>query len=330
LDTRFFALSVAQVDAERDFFMRAEASTEFTEFHFGAGEAAIARVVGEIEALGRNALVLIEEIENGLHPLAVQRLVDYLVNKAKDRSIQIIFTTHSEYAIANLPDSAIWSCLNGIVRQGRLDIASLKALSGDIPTKLAIFVEDKFAVKWVEKMVALYGGDRVHEVSVHACSGADNAISIHKNHGRNPSIDFKSICLLDSDAESPADPASGIFKLPGGPHDDPELTVFASVIEKLGSAEAGLKAACHIPDSTPLDKIVDSVARTTQDAHLLFARLAEFVGTADEDEIANGFIFTWCQLFEAEAREIVRRIMAAVDAAPSDNVDPGKLVANGR
>jgi hypothetical protein len=44
-------------------------------------------MVEEIEAAPPNALVLIEEIENGLHPAAVRRMVEYLMAVAVRRSI---------------------------------------------------------------------------------------------------------------------------------------------------------------------------------------------------------------------------------------------------
>ena len=40
----------------------------YSEFHFGAGEASIIRIVGQIESAPNDSLILIEEIENGLHP----------------------------------------------------------------------------------------------------------------------------------------------------------------------------------------------------------------------------------------------------------------------
>jgi hypothetical protein len=42
--------------------------SEYSEFHFGAGESSVIRMVSEMETAEENALVLIEEIENGLHP----------------------------------------------------------------------------------------------------------------------------------------------------------------------------------------------------------------------------------------------------------------------
>src|SRR5262249_17023836 len=55
---------------------------KYSEFHFGAGESSIIRMVMKIEELPENALILIEEIENGLHPVATIRMVEYLIDVA--------------------------------------------------------------------------------------------------------------------------------------------------------------------------------------------------------------------------------------------------------
>jgi hypothetical protein len=61
----------------------------YSEFHFGAGESSIIRMVASIEAADDNALVLIEEIENGLHPVATIRLVEYLIWAAERKKYKL-------------------------------------------------------------------------------------------------------------------------------------------------------------------------------------------------------------------------------------------------
>ncbi|WP_197287416.1 ATP-dependent endonuclease, partial [Achromobacter sp. 2789STDY5608628] len=86
-----------------------QSGEKYSEFHFGAGESSIIRMVVALETTPENSLVLIEEIENGLHPLATIRLVEYLIELAERRKIQVIFTTHSNDALKPLPDKAIWA-----------------------------------------------------------------------------------------------------------------------------------------------------------------------------------------------------------------------------
>ena len=62
----------------------------YSEFHFGAGESSVIKMVMGIESVEEQSLILIEEIENGLHPLAVLRLVDYLLEVSYRKKLQII------------------------------------------------------------------------------------------------------------------------------------------------------------------------------------------------------------------------------------------------
>jgi energy-coupling factor transporter ATP-binding protein EcfA2 len=117
----------------------------YSEFHFGAGEASVIRIVTGIENASQSTLILIEEIENGLHPVATRRMVEYLIDVADRKPCQVIFTTHSNDALAPLPPRAIWAAYNGEVLQGKLDIAALRTITGQIDARLAIFVEDAYA-----------------------------------------------------------------------------------------------------------------------------------------------------------------------------------------
>lgn len=76
-------------DAGRVTLLTASAAdnVSYSEFHFGAGESSVIRMISEIESANSNALVLIEEIENGLHPVATVRLVDYLISVAKTQKL---------------------------------------------------------------------------------------------------------------------------------------------------------------------------------------------------------------------------------------------------
>jgi AAA15 family ATPase/GTPase len=72
---------------------------DYSQFHFGAGEASVIEMVTKIEATPDDSLIIIEEIENGLHPLATRKMVEYLFDVAQRKKCQIIFTTHAEAAI---------------------------------------------------------------------------------------------------------------------------------------------------------------------------------------------------------------------------------------
>jgi len=204
--------------------------TTYSEFSFGSGEASVIHVVSDIESLPDSSLVLLEEIENGLHPLAVCRLVEYLVAAAGRKNLQILFTTHSDYALMPLPSEAIWASIDGKVEQGKLSIPVLRAVSGRIDRRLAIFVEDDFAEKWIRAVIRERFGDAGAEIGVYALQGDGNAVRIHRAHLQNPAVTFQSICFIDGDSTQKDSRDDLIFRLPGTA---PETTVFNQVLENL-------------------------------------------------------------------------------------------------
>ena len=182
-----------QIERGQTFYTGRNSGNEYSEFHFGAGESSIIRIISEIETLPENALILIEEIENGLHPVATRRLVEYLVIAAQRKRIQAIFTTHSDEALSPLPSEAIWACLDSRVQQGKLSVRTLCAVSGKIDTGLAIFVEDEFAKHWVEAIIRYELPEAYDQVEVHAVAGDGIAVSIHRSHMADPSMRFRSL-----------------------------------------------------------------------------------------------------------------------------------------
>ena len=119
--------------------------------------------------------MLIEEIENGLHPLAVQRLVEHLIVVAKRKRSQIIFTTHSNAALKPLPDYAVWACYDGKVNQGKLDVDALRTLTGEIACELAVFTEDEFGKLLADRTLRKLrtkNGINMSAIQLHQLNGA--------------------------------------------------------------------------------------------------------------------------------------------------------------
>jgi AAA15 family ATPase/GTPase len=183
LDKDISAFSFLRVDTRGRVTLLAgqtSAGDSYSEFHFGAGESSIIRMAIKLETIPENSLVLIEEIENGLHPVATVRMVEYLIDLARRRKIQVIFTTtHSNDALKPLPDQAIWAAANGSLYQGKLDIGSLRAISGQIDSLLVVFVEDSFARTWVEEILRSLPGVAMDGVTVHAMEGDGTAVTVH-------------------------------------------------------------------------------------------------------------------------------------------------------
>lgn len=278
--------------ADDRFLIGRAGENSYSEFHFGAGESSIIRMIMRIEQMPENSLVLIEEIENGLHPVAATRMVEYLVDVAQRRSIQTIFTTHSDHALAPLPNEAIWACLDGKLQQGKLSVEALRAVTGRIDRKLAVFVEDEFAKSWVDAIFREKLGSQFEQVEVHVVHGDGNAVKVHKGHEENPAITSKSLCVIDGDSRQNDDPAVGILRLPGG---QPELEVLNYTLNNLERELAVLTVSCQrAPEAQATVRTeVERVSRTNRDPHLVFNQIGLAIGFVSEAIVRGAFFQLW-------------------------------------
>ena len=75
----------------------------YSELHMAAGERAILRLAAEVAQL-RDALVLIDEVEAGLHPWVQQLLMLQLQQLALLNNLQVLVTTHSPVVLECVPE----------------------------------------------------------------------------------------------------------------------------------------------------------------------------------------------------------------------------------
>jgi len=302
---------VTKIGHTDKFFIGRNGSNQYSEFHFGAGESSIIRMISEIENASANSLILIEEIENGLHPIAAQRMVEYLIDAANRKSIQAIFTTHSDHALAPLPNEAIWACIDGKLRQGKLSIEALRAVSGRVDKKLAIFVEDQFSKCWIDTILREMLGARFEQVEVHAVAGDGNAVATHKSHISNPAISFRSLCVIDGDSLQQEDESDGILRLPG---DNPELEVFENVKNKTEDI-AVLTVSCHrAPEAqTKVTEAIEEVLCTNRDPHLLYNQLGMKIGFVPESIVRSAFLSLWVRNNRPFCQHVVDKVNQLIE-----------------
>lgn len=309
---------VTDVGSSDSFHIGGDGTVEYSEFHFGAGEASVIRMVSAIETTEDNALILVEEIENGLHPVAIRRLVEYFVDVAQRRSSQVIFTTHSDYALDPLPPQAIWAVMDGTVQQGKLSVETLRAVSGRVDTRVVVFVEDDFAKCWLECILREILGRAFDEVEVHAVSGDGNAKRIHTGHRQNPALQSVSFCYLDGDSQETDDAAAGILRLPG---DQPEATIVESVCEHLDEDLAVLTVSCQRPPDAQ-QTVHDAVTRvrsTNRDPHLLFSQIGIEIGFVSAIIVRGAFLAIWMRRNQDAVDALVRPIREALENAEQEN-----------
>ncbi|MGB3265869.1 MAG: AAA family ATPase [Microcoleus sp.] len=308
LDKDISAFSFLRVDTRGRVTLLAGQTSggdSYSEFHFGAGESSIIRMAIKLETIPENSLVLIEEIENGLHPVATVRMVEYLIDLAIRRQIQVIFTTHSNDALKPLPDQAIWAVANGSLYQGKLDIGSLRAISGQIDSQLVVFVEDIFAKTWVEEILRSLPGVAMDAVSVHAMEGDGTAVTVHRGRKLDPSVSQPSVCLIDGDSKQHESVTDSIHRLPG---QSPESYIYDKVIEKLDDISGELAVALLRPyeEEAKVADIVRSVRNTNRDPHVLYSQVGKKLGFIPEARVREAFISLWARTFKDEVQAIIQ------------------------
>ena len=307
LDKDISSFSFMRVDARGRVTLltgQTQSGDAYSEFHFGAGESSVIRMAMKLETIAENSLVLIEEIENGLHPVATIRMVEYLIDLAHRRRIQVIFTTHSNDALRPLPDKAIWAAANGNLYQGKLDIRSLRAISGQIDARLVIFVEDSFAQTWVEEILRNLPDVAMDAISVHAMEGDGTAVRVNRGHNIDPSIRQPSVCLIDGDSGQPTNSQDCVYKLPG---ESPEAYIYDRVLEKLDDISGELAVALLKPYEQH-DKIMDvirSTRNTNRDSHLLYSQVGKGLGLIPESRVREAFIALWARNYPDEVSAII-------------------------
>lgn len=299
---------------------------EYSEFHFGAGEASIIKMISGIETASDNSLILIEEIENGLHPVATRRMVEYLLDAAQRKSSQVIFTTHSNEALGPLPGEAIWASFGGEVMQGRLDIQSLRTLTGDVAALLAIYVEDRFAETMVATALRI-AGVPLDGIKIHTMAGEANARRANDHRNADPAGTFKSVCVLDGD--QPSDPAKRVFTLPGDMA--PDAYVFEHVRSHLDTNVARLTIALGQPigNQAKVQEVIERRALTNQDRHIVYGQIGVDLGFLPESFVQQAFLNEWANHSDDPAQLVAHLSGALADAKIKVGTAEGPLAGDG-
>ena len=140
---------------QRLLFATQEDGSQYSELHMAAGERAILRLSQEIAQL-QDALVLIDEVETGLHPLAQKLLMLQLQQLALNNNLQIIVTSHSQVILNSVPVSGrifLRRSADGVTIQEPWPDIVQNVLYGQSDESLNILCEDKVAKGVIEGII---------------------------------------------------------------------------------------------------------------------------------------------------------------------------------
>lgn len=71
----------------------------YSQLSMGAGEQRIFKILGEVFSAPKYSLILIDEIDLLLHTDALKRLILIIKERAQEKKLQVVFTTHSQTVI---------------------------------------------------------------------------------------------------------------------------------------------------------------------------------------------------------------------------------------
>lgn len=154
----------------------------YSSFNMGAGEDVVIELLFVLQQAPKGSLIVIEEIELGLHPAAAARLALHLQVIALEKHFQLVISSHSEHFIDALPRRArilLTPSTNGSsVLAGPTTRLAMGELSGQANTELTIYCEDTVAAIAIES--ALTGEQRRRTKIVPI--GSDSQLTIAAAH----------------------------------------------------------------------------------------------------------------------------------------------------
>ncbi len=253
-------------------FAAQEGGAACSELHMSAGERAILRLSREIAQL-KEALVLIDEVEAGLHPWVQQLLMLQLQQLALRNDLQVIVTSHSPVVLDAVPANGRIFLERGdtgrvTVRPAYRDIVQ-NALYGRSGDALHLLCEDEAAegiLQGVFDVLLLRLGTRMESVRIGRDTGADEFVSHAAAFRKFGQID-NFVFVLDGDKRGSAAEmklrgqaaSSPLLFLPGKV---PEAWVWGMLkgLSAKDAARAGLEATDLATRMSQLDSIYDSAS----------------------------------------------------------------------
>ncbi len=129
----------------------------YSALSMSAGEQKVFYILEKIFRAKRYSLILIDELDLLLHDIAMKKLVEVILERADEKHLQVIFTTHRE-SILDLEDRI--NIRHIVCRPAKTLCFSetkpdaVNRLTGSQPRPLEIFVEDDLASAIVKKIAA--------------------------------------------------------------------------------------------------------------------------------------------------------------------------------
>lgn len=159
-------------------------TASYSGFNMGAGENALFEIFSIMYTAPDGALIVIDEIELGLHEQAQKRLMEKLKQVCLEKKIQVICTTHSPIILKYLPPAARYFVENleskTNVINGISPAYATGKLSGENSKELDIYVEDNLAKALLSSSLDCALRERVQVIPIGSHAAVVNQFAARK------------------------------------------------------------------------------------------------------------------------------------------------------
>lgn len=154
---------------------------KYSGLNMGPGENALFEIFRIIYTCGQGALLVIDEIELGLHIDAQRKLIRKLKEICVEKKIQIICTTHSKEIFDSLPPDArkYVECVNGItlVTEGIAPEFAMSKMGAHELKELNVILEDGVASDVLSFAIPTNLRQRIRTISVGSASALSRQLA---------------------------------------------------------------------------------------------------------------------------------------------------------
>ncbi|WP_160162819.1 MULTISPECIES: ATP-dependent endonuclease [Comamonas] len=191
-DTPVTSIEEAGWHLNRRCFVIRRAGAVYSTYNAASGEEAVIYLLKDLIESPKNSLILIEEIEAGIHPSVLRKVLDIVHVVAWQDKKQVIFTTHSPTALSAVDArsrrfieavNGVWRCSPGISMQA----ASSKMDSVAHPL-VQLYCEDDLAQFLITQQLVLLSAQESHiqrMVNVIPSGPVDQVKNDYVRHQRN-------------------------------------------------------------------------------------------------------------------------------------------------
>ena len=171
----------------------------YSGLNMGAGENALFDIFSKIFSTPKGTLLVIDEIELGLHVDAQRRLLQELKEICRQRRIQVICTTHSPTILEAVPPEARFYIDNfaekTIITCGISPQYAAGKLSEENSNELDVYVEDDVAANLIRSFMHNSNRKRVNMIPIGSASAVVRQMAARYKDPKQS----ESIAILDGD-----------------------------------------------------------------------------------------------------------------------------------